>query len=582
MAAFFLVGAPAALLCGWLADKYNRIKLLVIIIFIGETPCLCTYWVTQLWHFFLVRTLTGIAVGGCFPLVFSLLGDLFPVSQRNAMSALVQIAVGAGIGGGQLLAGVVGPATNWRVPFVVLAAPTLLLAIVLLFTAQEPPRGAFEEALSGQLAAGAEYSETITWHKLRLLLAIPSNWLIILQGLPGCLPWGVMQTYITDYLHINKGYTVELATVVLLLFGVGCAVGVIAGGAAGQLLYNWRKESMAVLTGASVLAGVGPMLALVNADLQAIGFGATLVLSALAGVLVSIAGPNLRAIMLNVNTPETRGVAIALQSVTDDLGRGLGPVIVAGFISSLGRQTAFNISAAGWVPCGILLLSLVFTMRKDESNMQTRLAAKAEIALETIRVTGLSTVPSCQGSVQQEQQLSLLAPLDAVGEGTTSDVVNQASKSQAPNISNGLMHNQKLDGQDLQGSHGGTGFSSFARQAEVELLEQPASAAGKDGKLSPLLTREDVNGGLGSANSRVQLLDAHNPSDYSDSAAVFNPTGLSRPNARHSRVIGLRNRTSSGGSNDGSSRGGNGGTAVAEGREAAHQDGNEASKHTHE
>jgi hypothetical protein len=34
--------------------------------------------------------------------LFSLLGDLFPVSQRSAMAALVQIAVGAGIGGGQV------------------------------------------------------------------------------------------------------------------------------------------------------------------------------------------------------------------------------------------------------------------------------------------------------------------------------------------------------------------------------------------------------------------------------------------------------------------------------------------------
>lgn len=62
---------------------------------------------------------------------------------------------------------------------------------------------------------------------------------LCLQGLPGCLPWGVMQTYINDYLHLNKGLTVELATVVVLLFGIGCGVGVIAGGAAGQLLYNW-------------------------------------------------------------------------------------------------------------------------------------------------------------------------------------------------------------------------------------------------------------------------------------------------------------------------------------------------------
>lgn len=48
-----------------------------------------------------------------------------------------------------------------------------------------------------------------------------------------------MQTYINDYLHQQKGLSVELATTVILAFGVGCAVGVIAGGAAGQALYNW-------------------------------------------------------------------------------------------------------------------------------------------------------------------------------------------------------------------------------------------------------------------------------------------------------------------------------------------------------
>lgn len=62
---------------------------------------------------------------------------------------------------------------------------------------------------------------------------------LLLQGLFGCLPWGVVQTYINDYLHQQKGLSVELATTVITVFGVGCAFGVIAGGAAGQALYNW-------------------------------------------------------------------------------------------------------------------------------------------------------------------------------------------------------------------------------------------------------------------------------------------------------------------------------------------------------
>lgn len=74
--------------------------------------------VTQLWQFFLLRMLTGIAVGGCFPLVFSLLGDLFPASERAAMAAFIQIAVGLGIGVGQvrtLLCGMWGKTAHQRV-----------------------------------------------------------------------------------------------------------------------------------------------------------------------------------------------------------------------------------------------------------------------------------------------------------------------------------------------------------------------------------------------------------------------------------------------------------------------------------
>lgn len=39
----------------------------------------------------------------------------------------------------------------------------------------------FEKALEGQLAAGAAYSETITWAKVWGLIRVPSNLIIILQ-----------------------------------------------------------------------------------------------------------------------------------------------------------------------------------------------------------------------------------------------------------------------------------------------------------------------------------------------------------------------------------------------------------------
>ncbi len=53
------------------------------------------------------------------------------------------------------------------------------------------------------------------------------------------------------------GMQPQAATLVLLFFGGGGAVGVIAGGAAGQWLYN-KKKVGACLTGAAHLPGCPP------------------------------------------------------------------------------------------------------------------------------------------------------------------------------------------------------------------------------------------------------------------------------------------------------------------------------------
>ena len=47
-----------------------------------------------------------------------------------------------------------------------------------------------------------------------------------------------------------------------------------------------------------------------------------------------------RAVLLNVNEPELRGLALALQTVLDDVGKGLGPFLVAMLITGLGRCAA--------------------------------------------------------------------------------------------------------------------------------------------------------------------------------------------------------------------------------------------------
>lgn len=61
--------------------------------------------VTTYWQFMLTRLLTGVSVGGAFPLLYSLLGDMFPISQRAFVSSFIQIATGAGVFVGQVRCG---------------------------------------------------------------------------------------------------------------------------------------------------------------------------------------------------------------------------------------------------------------------------------------------------------------------------------------------------------------------------------------------------------------------------------------------------------------------------------------------
>lgn len=156
-------------------------------------------------------------------------------------------------------------------------------------------------------------------------------------------------------------------------------MGAVGGGALGQWLYNnISKASMPLFTGITVASATLPMWWLTNANLLTTPIFFTLLLAVTGGMLSSTAGPLNKAMLLNVNEPETRGVALAWQSMTDDLGKGLGPALVSALISALGRQSAFNLAIAGWLPCGALLALVAVSLTKDEAAMQARLAHKVD------------------------------------------------------------------------------------------------------------------------------------------------------------------------------------------------------------
>jgi predicted MFS family arabinose efflux permease len=383
--AFFLLGAPISLLVGALTDSFNRRNLFVAVVLLGEGPCLATAFVRSYPQLFAMRALTGISVGGSLPLLYSLLGDMVPPSKRAAVSAGVGIAQGLGIAAGQIAAGYLGAQYGWRRPFVVIACPAILCALLTLVLVTEPRRGAQEPALRGRTTTGGgtasslddEYRERIDWHKARGIFRIRTNLLAFAQGIPGCIPWGVINTYLADFMAQDMHMGVSAATSLVAVFGAGSVVGSIAGGLGGQALYNVRARWLAVLMGATTAAGAVPMLILINMRRVST---ATSLWAFLAGALSCVTGTNIRAVLIGVNAPETRGTCFALFGLFDSLGKGLGPAAVASLIGRLGRRAAFNQAMCLWLLCGALLLVIGGTVERDERELQQRLVeARAAI-----------------------------------------------------------------------------------------------------------------------------------------------------------------------------------------------------------
>jgi len=395
---FFIIGGLASCILGYWTDTSNRATLFGYVVFIGSVLNSLTYWVRTFWELFACRVMTGVAVGGSIPLMFSMIGDLYAASERVLVSTVLLCASGAGVACGQILAAYIGVELGWRAPFLVISIPSMLCAAIMYFFVKEPIRGEADAASIRNTSTGVDvrrspsvergdavklsdpqgvapaYDEKITWEKLEVLVKTPSFILSLAQGAPGCLPWGMMYTFMNDFFHHDRGLSVINATYLLTVFGIAGILGALFGGHVGQILFNRNPRYQIALMGGSTLVGMVPILYLINAQplSDPSTYPVTVVMAALGGFIININGPNIKVLLCNVVVPETRGCAFAVFALTDDIGKGLGPFIVSLFIEAFhDRVKAFNVvTVVGWGICGILLLCLGFTYKKDMDRVE--------------------------------------------------------------------------------------------------------------------------------------------------------------------------------------------------------------------
>lgn len=369
MGLFTLVGALVSLVWGYLADKASRKLLFVVSVAIGELPCLFSAFAPNYQVFFALRMLTGIGVGAAYPLVFSILGDIYDEKERPLTTAVLAMAFGLGNIVGAVVGGYLGDSLGWRIPFIIVAAPNLPLLLAFWFLVPEPRAAASEAATKELVEAGILYPKKIRLADYAGLLKVRTNVALFIQGIAGTIPWGAF-FFLNKFLESGKGLSTAQATTVYLVFGVGMVAGTLLGGKLGGIAFGRSRRALPLFCAVTTFLGATATEAVVYLDvpvaiLSLLGFS--------AAALAAMTGPNMKTMLLDVNVPESRGPIFSIFNLTDSLGTGLGRW-VAGLLSlAVGLSGSIALCAAFWVLCAAVLWAAAFVFPADVDVLHRRM-----------------------------------------------------------------------------------------------------------------------------------------------------------------------------------------------------------------
>ncbi|CAD7957480.1 unnamed protein product [Amoebophrya sp. A120] len=401
---FFIIGGACSVFVGPIADKSDRAIMLTGLLFLSAVLNLSIASFLPnskvgFFYFFLCRVASGVSIGGCFPVLYSLCGDMFPSSQRSFVAASIGASANVGAAVGSMFSGMIGGDGAWRTPYFLASILQLAASVAVQMFLKDPRMASAGSASAGSVSgpdksadwaaawAGGRQAytemqaeqgyirmEDMDFGKFRDIAHVESNKILLLQAIPGCVPVSLILTFLPDYLISEQKMTVQSTVLVQSAWGVASLALTFSGGALGQRLYETNKNQFCRFLALCCALGVLPFLLLINCSPDWIANASTgratvfSVLLAGFGGLVAVAGPNVRATLMNLNESGQRGTVFSALTLCDDLGKGLGPTVIVLLVTLFGRRLAFSIAFCFWFFSAGLLYSLKGSLARDSHN----------------------------------------------------------------------------------------------------------------------------------------------------------------------------------------------------------------------
>ncbi len=130
------IGIPIARL----AERVNRVGIVAVATAVWSAMTMLSGAATSYGTLLLARMGVGIGEAGYTPPVVSMIADRFDADKRATVFSLIAVGVSVGGAVGALAGGWIAQNHGWRMAFIVMGGPGLLLAALLWLTIKEPVR----------------------------------------------------------------------------------------------------------------------------------------------------------------------------------------------------------------------------------------------------------------------------------------------------------------------------------------------------------------------------------------------------------------------------------------------------------
>jgi MFS family permease len=356
------VGLPVA----WLADRYSRSSLIALALGLWSVMTATCGLAGGFATLFVARIGVGIGEAGGSPPSQSLIADYFPPARRARALGFFYLFIPFGFVIGYLTGGWLNDLVGWRLTFLLVGLPGVLLAIVVRFTLLEPPRGHAE---------GARATESVPSlaSTIRYFVRCPALRHLPFAGAAHGIGAFAAALWLPAYFMRTFGVTSATAGAwMAIAYGFGGCVGVLCGGYLADALVRRTGDSRWYAWGsAAVIVATLPCTLMVYlSDTPAVAV-ASLVAATLLGHM--FLGP-VAALLQNLAGLRRRATAAAFYLFLVNLvSMGLGPVtvgIVSDYFGARFGDSALRYALLAIVMATTVLASLHFmlaarTLRRD-------------------------------------------------------------------------------------------------------------------------------------------------------------------------------------------------------------------------